>query len=181
MGKVKNYKVEAEDTVVDLYSEADKKTIKDLALQITKDKTNNYDKLLAINNWVADNIYYDYDMLSGKTGPRDAIGTLKAKRSVCQGYSELTTALVRSLGIPCKMVIGWGNNNETDWSEIPSNDSNHAWNAAYVDGRWIILDVTWNSTNKYVNGQYNKGAKRYKYFDPTIEMFSWDHRIESTY
>lgn len=179
--KFKAYKVEARDTVVNVNSQADRNKIKDLALQITKGKTNNYDKLLAINNWVADNIYYDYDMLSGKTGYRDAIGTLNAKRSVCQGYAELTAALTRSIGIPCKIVVGWGNNNHTDWSTLQNGQSNHAWNAAYVDGRWVILDTTWNSRNEYENGKYTKGEKRYKYFDATIEGFSWDHRIESTY
>lgn len=78
--------------------------ITNLARQIVNDLSNTYDRILAIHDWVAENIYYDFDALSHLndrsiclTKPLDVI---TARRSVCQGYTDLSIALMRSIGIP---------------------------------------------------------------------------------
>lgn len=87
------------------------------------------------------------------------------KRGICARYSILTAALLRSLGIPTKLVAG----------------SNHGWNESYVNNRWIIYDCTFDSYNKYENGVYSEAKKcGYHYFDMTIAEFSKDHLIEDT-
>ncbi len=155
--------------------------ISDLANDITTGCNSAYEKLKAINDWVTNNIYYDYDSYySGSYGRNDAISTLENKRSVCRGYAELTNALCRVRGIPCKIVSGYGlgiGSKDKTWSDVQSEDSNHSWNEVFVDGRWVILDTTWNTFNKYENGQFINGNKRYIYFDPSIEMFSYDHKV----
>ena len=165
---------------VDVKTVAEEKTIRDLATTITAGLTDDYQKILSINNWVADNIYYDYDAFTtGKFGRTDAIGTLEAKRSVCAGYAALTAALVRSLGIPCKVVSGFarGVGADSPWAKVDHSKINHAWNEAYVNGRWVIMDTTWNSRNMYEKGVFNAGEKRSKYFDPTLAAFSLKHKI----
>lgn len=64
---------------------------------------------------------------------------------------------------------------------ISSGESNHAWNEVYVTDRWVILDTTWNSNNKYSNKKFseNTGLSNYKYFDISIGWFSTDHLIVS--
>ena len=180
--KYKENEILNSDTVVNIEATKDKKTIKELALKISKGKANDYDKILAIHDWVANNIYYDWDAFTtGKFDPTDAIGTLNAKKSVCQGYAELTTALIRSLNIPCKTVIGYALGSgveDKNWNEIKVGETNHAWNEAYVNNRWIIIDTTWDSSNRYIKGEYLKGSINNRYYDPTIEMFSIDHRKE---
>ncbi len=132
---------------------------------------------------MADNIYYNWDAyLSGSYGRTDAIGTLESRRSVCQGYAELTAALIKSINIPCKVVSGHALGVSAGgryWDQVDHNSSNHAWNKAYVDGKWIIMDTTWNSRNKYENSQFKKGEKIYRYFDPTLMAFSYTHKILS--
>lgn len=160
---------------------SEKKAIIDLANTITKDATSDYDKLLKVNNWVAQNIYYDWDSyLKGGHGRTDAYGTLANKKSVCQGYAELTQELLRAAGIPARLVTGHAlgvSASGRGWDEVDHKNSNHAWNEAFVDDRWVILDTTWNSGNKYENGTFKKGPMNYKYFDIDLEAFSYSHKI----
>ena len=139
-----------------------------LALSITAGKTNDYEKVRAIHDWVAGNVWYDLNsVIVGSTG------VLANKRTVCQGYSNLTAALLRASGIPAKVVTGFASTAGVG-SETAEN---HAWNEAYADGRWIILDTTWDSNNKYENGVYSKQATcRNDYFDISLQDISKDHR-----
>ncbi len=162
-----------------IMSDSELNELKQLAYEITAGAKTDYEKLLRIHDWVAQNIYYDYDAYSGKkSGRTDAYGTYVTRRSVCQGYAELTNVLLRIVGIPSRIVIGhaiW--KGVQSWDEVDHSVSNHAWNEAFVDGRWIILDVTWDSENKYENGNYIKGDMDYVYFDPNLRAFSLDHKI----
>lgn len=38
----------------------------------------------------------------------------------------------------------------------PDRDSNHAWNEFWLNGRWVILDTTWDSQNTWKNGGASK-------------------------
>lgn len=162
-------------------NESEKKEIIDLANKIIKETTSNYEKTLKINEWVAQNIYYNWDgYKTGKYGRTDAYGTLQGKKSVCQGYAELTRALLRAVGIPTRLVSGHAlgvSAGGRGWDEVDHTNSNHAWNEAFVDGRWIIIDTTWNSSNKYEGGVFKQGGINYKYFDPSLENFSNTHKI----
>lgn len=161
-------------------------TIRNLAASITKGCKSDYDKVLKIHDWVCNNIYYDWDSyLDGSISWEACTPTvvLKNKRSVCSGYANLTASLLRAVGIPTKVVGGYalGVSTSGGWTEatIQTNTSNHAWNEAYVDGRWLILDTTWDSNNKYENGKFSTGTglEGYRYFDPTVEAFSYDHKV----
>ncbi len=63
------------------------------------------------------------------------------------------------------------------WDEVNATSSNHAWNEAYVDGRWVMFDATWNSTNRYENGRKVDGEIRLTYFDLTMEALSNTHKV----
>ena len=161
-------------------------TIIDLAKTITINCTGDYEKAKAIHDWVADNIWYNWDAYAGTEGYGDtsALGTLNSKKSVCQGYANLTAALLRAAKIPAKVVTGFALGVSTSgegWTDeyINSKDGNHAWNEAYVDNRWIIIDTTWDSDNMYQDGKFSTatGLRGYKYFDISIEAFSYDHKL----
>ena len=147
---------------------------------MTKGKTSAYDKLIAVHDWVASNIYYDYDALrSGGGWPVDAAETLRMRRTVCEGYANLATAMLRANGIPAKTIIGYAlYDNEDSWnlSNMYGDRANHAWTQAFVNGRWILMDVTWDSDNSYENGAYHTSKALHTYFDSTLEFFSYTHR-----
>ena len=159
----------------------DQVIIKELAEEITEGINNEYDQVKAIHDWVAGNIYYDHDGVRyNQRGRNDTMDTLDRRIAVCQGYAELTASLLRSIGIPARMANGYAlgaSAGGATWETANLSSSNHAWNEAYVDGRWIVMDATWNSTNKYENGELTSGSIRSTYFDISIEALSNTHKI----
>ncbi|MDR0957642.1 MAG: transglutaminase domain-containing protein, partial [Clostridiales bacterium] len=109
---------------------------------------------------------------------------LKNRRSVCQGYASLVAAMLRAVDIPAKVISGYalGVSADSGWSDsvILSETTNHAWNEAFIDNRWVIIDATWDSGNKWENGTKTEstGMLFRKYFDPTLVAFSVDHKIK---
>lgn len=100
------------------------------AREIASGATTRAEALASICNWVADNIEYDYakaQELSASTGyvpsPDE---TLLTGRGVCFDYASLCTAMLRSIGIPAKMITGY----------VGTNHIYHAWVMVYVDGTW---------------------------------------------
>ena len=166
--------------------QSDNQEIIDLANSITAGITNDYDKAVAIHDWVCNNIYYDWDSYSSKnyTGmDTSALGTLHSKRSVCDGYANLTAALLRAAGVPAKKSSGFALGVSNDyWPENfdPNKDTNHAWNEFWANGRWVILDTTWDSDNAWRNGgiEKNTGLRGYHYFDINVGLLSADHVIK---
>lgn len=168
----------------DHFVDSDNPVIREKALEITRGITDDYEKVKAVHDWVAEHIWYDYDGLNKKTEICYlASEVLEKKRTVCQGYADLAAGLLRSIGIPTKVTHGYamGIGTGGEWTEdiLTSDYSNHAWNESYVNGRWVIFDSTWDSDNQYENGKFSEGTgcTGYGYFDPTIERFSNTHFI----
>lgn len=148
--------------------------------------TDEYEKLLTIHDWVAENLYYDMDDYrnSGSHSYAGVEDLLVGKRSVCQGYADLLTMLVRAQGIPCRQISGYalGMSATGYWTDdnVDRTASNHAWNQAYVNHRWVNLDATWDSDNVYENGEYIYGGiDYYLYFDTANLFLSYSHKILS--
>lgn len=157
--------------------------VKNLANRIVADCNTDYEKLTAIHDWVCENIYYNEDSVNDKTPPPySAVDVLDTRRAVCLGFATLSASLCRSVGIPCNVVSGYalGVGSDTQWTDstAATDYQNHAWNEAYVDGRWVIFDTTWDCRNKIENGE----AVRYDdishlYFDANLDFFSANHKI----
>lgn len=132
-----------------------------LARQITAGASSDYDKLKAVYDWFAENIYY------GSAGDN----IFETKVGMCGQQAELATQILRSVGIPTRSISG-----HADGGSGKGADG-HVWNQSYVDGRWVTYDVTWASHNRYSGGQRTKKARQdpYKYFDVSIEKFSETH------
>jgi hypothetical protein len=151
-----------------------------LAASITRGLTADYDRTRAIHDWVCANLWYDEDeVLNPQPMDSSALGALQSRLGLCESYTNLTVALLRASGIPAKIVNGYalGIAGE-DWpADVLSRDANHSWTEAFVNGRWITLDTTWDSGNEYWQGRKvkNDGLLGYKYFDPTLEAFSGTH------
>ncbi len=159
--------------------------INELANSITKGLEKDYDKALAIHDWVCSNIFYDTDSIDGlsNNAPYIATDVLESRRAVCLGYSNLYAALCRSVGIPCNVVTGYAlgvSSGEKTWNKTNQTtaDANHAWNEVYLDNRWVIVDTTWDSKNKIEdNVGYKDENISHIYFDANLKFFSANHRI----
>lgn len=122
--------------------------------------TSDYDKIEALTKLVANRTYYDFPYLDGEQltalNPYDV---WTKKITVCDGYSRLMKTLCVSVGIPC--------------TRIYSDD--HAYNACYdgTNKRWIVLDATWASGNKYTKEkELKEGSYRPSYFDMTSDFMA---------
>lgn len=159
-----------------------------LADTITAGLPTQYDKAKAIHNWVCTNLWYDDDeRSSGVYNEKTIMDALDSRRGVCVEYASVTAALLRAAGIPAKLVTGYALNVSSgeNWTEelLAGDKRNHVWNEAFVDGRWIIMDTTYDSDNTYKNGRFSDGTglKNRKYFDVAIEFLSSERRIVSDY
>ena len=89
--------------------QSDDPDIVSLAHSIVKDISDDYEKARAIYNWVSGNTWYDWDCLEDitKRGENSALETLQTRRGVCVGYSNLTVAMLRAIGIPALVAAGY--------------------------------------------------------------------------
>jgi len=153
--------------------QSDDPEITALAEKITKGIYNDYQKAKAIHLWVAGNIWYDYDYYNTPQEERSfgddqfnrySTLVLESKSGVCEGYSRLTVALLRAAGISA--IYTQGN----------TNIGYHAWNQAYANNRWINMDTTWDSKNRYENGKFSpKQDPGSAWFDVPDKEFSKTH------
>jgi transglutaminase-like putative cysteine protease len=126
--------------------------IQSLSRQLTAGKTSDYQKAMAIHDWVVSHVAYDTDSyfneyLAGKPFTRkyDALEVLEnaPRTAVCQGYANLTTALLRAAQIPTRVIEGY-----VSYTSKPSTrscsdpDPGHAWIEAWVNGQWLPMDTT---------------------------------------
>ncbi|MDR1573653.1 MAG: hypothetical protein LBS24_05040, partial [Clostridiales Family XIII bacterium] len=162
--------------------QSDDPAVLSLAAELTEGLRDDYEKARAIHDFVAANLWYDEDAArSGRpSSDNTALGALRLGRAVCEGYAKLNAALLRAAGIPAKFVYGYAlgvNGDEWPSKVLNPDDSNHAWNEAFIDGRWVIIDATWDSGNRYAQGRKTEsaGVRTYRYFDAAPEAFAADH------
>lgn len=90
-------------------------------------------------NYVVKNITYDYDKIKSLTYDYvpDIDTVLKDKKGICFDYSALLASMLRSQGIPAKLIKGYSTTTSTY----------HAWNEVYLtsESRWIIVDTTYDA------------------------------------
>lgn len=155
------------------------------AYEITKGCLLDYSKLLAIHDWIADNIYYDLDSYNSNRIDYSKLGNAtevyRRKLAVCAGYSDLAVIMLRAVGIPAYSASCYalGLSTAGHWtSDNIKCTSNHAITMAYIQKRWIIMDITWDSGNKFKNGKFqHTGETEHNYFDPTLQSFSGTHKL----
>lgn len=117
------------------------------AHELTKNLKQDKDKVAAIYNYIINNISYDYKKASNL--PNEYIPsidkTLEEKQGICYDYSALFAAMLRSEGIPTKLLMGSKNDIE----------QYHAWNEVYLQetGKWVTIDTTYDSIK-------SKGSKK---------------------
>lgn len=116
----------------DIGSDAVKKSLQLIGKEGAQDK-----RFDLVYDYLVKNLSYDYAKIpSLKAGYLpDVDQTLSIKKGICYDYSALLAAMIRSQGIPTKLVKGYTKN----------TDVFHAWNEVKINGEWWIIDTTIDS------------------------------------
>ena len=142
-----------------------------LAQELTGEIEHPLGKVEAIYNYVVKTLSYDYDkarsVKSGYTPVLDSV--LDEKKGICFDYAALMTGMLRSQGIPCKMIFGYAGGAYHAWISVWSEDTGWVDGVIFFDGTtWQRLDPTFASSAnqseeimKYIG---NGSNYREKYF-----------------
>ena len=148
--------------------------------EIVGGETDDYTKVFLLYQWVTESIYYDYDAYyDPDLRTINTATVLDQRRGVCAGYAALLRDLILAQGIPAIYCSNLSRNSSS-YALTASGGESHAHTEAYVNGRWIVMDATWDSNNEYHGGSYQTETPNgFYYFDITPEAFALDHKTTS--
>lgn len=119
-------------------------------------KSDNYDKLKAIHDYLCNQIAYNHTAAdSSQTTYNDAqvyayqtaysafakCNSDTSISTVCAGYAKSFKILSGEYCIPCALITGLGFTGA-------GKSEPHAWNAVKLDGKWYAVDCTWDDQTK---------------------------------
>ncbi|HOQ37163.1 MAG TPA: transglutaminase domain-containing protein [Acetivibrio sp.] len=120
--------------------------VRDLAVSIAKDETNNYDKAKAIEKYLSSN--YPYTLSPGDTPPEEDFVDyflFEQKRGYCVYHASAMVILARSIGLPARYVEGFVLPPKTNSEGVyeVTNRQAHAWVEVYFEGfGWLTFEPT---------------------------------------
>jgi transglutaminase-like putative cysteine protease len=103
------------------------------------------DKISAVFNFIIENIDYDFELAatvqSGYVPDVDEV--LRRGMGICFCYAAVMTAMLRSQGIPTKMVFGYTGDAYHAWINVYSEETGWINNIIFFDGvDWVLMDPT---------------------------------------
>ncbi len=119
------------------------------AQELTKSASGGLDKVGKVYDFVVGNLTYDKDKAeSVQSGYLPVLDTvLAAKKGICFDYAALMTGMLRSQGIPCKLVVGYAGTQYHAWVSVWTEETGWVDNAIYFDGTtWHRMDPTFASS-----------------------------------
>ncbi len=126
----------------------DSKAVK-LAMFIASKTTTALAKIENVYNYVTDNITYD-DVLAANVRSNyvpDLNRIITEKTGICFDYASLMAAMLRSLNIPTKLVIGYTGDIYHAWISVYTDESGWIDNIICFNGSvWKLMDPTYAST-----------------------------------
>lgn len=129
------------------YGEASQAVAK--SKELTQNIKDPLKKVAAIYDFVVKNLTYDRQkaatVQSGYIPVLDTV--LSTKKGICFDYAALMTGMLRSQGIPCKMVFGYAGTAYHAWISVWTKDTGWVDGAIFFDGTsWQRMDPTFAST-----------------------------------
>ncbi|MBF8983675.1 hypothetical protein IZY60_09015 [Lutibacter sp. B2] len=144
-------------TIKNRLEETDKKANEIIESLIKEDMTD-FEKELAIHDYIIKNTQYDYENYNKNKIPyidHTAYGVLVKGVGVCDGYSKAMKLLLNKAGIECIIVY----------------NSDHAWNMVKIDNEIYHVDASYNDPVS----KEDVDLLMYSYFNIPDEEISFDH------
>lgn len=127
------------------------------AHELTKGLTTDKQKISAIYKYLAGNVTYDYDKLATLKYDYlpDIDRTVAGGKGICYDFASTFAAMLRSQGIPAKLVKGYAK----------GVSGYHAWNEVYNSetSQWDTIDVTYDSQMRAAGKEYSMIKNSAKY------------------
>lgn len=139
------------------------------AAELVKNCDNELEMVEAVYSYVVKNFSYDYDkaatVQSGYLPDVDEI--LSSKKGICFDYSAVMVSMLRSQGVPTKLVVGYAGSSYHAWVSVYSEDSGWVEAVIFFNGTdWKLMDPTFASTGNssssilsYINNTSNYSVK----------------------
>lgn len=135
-----------------------------------KKKDTDYERLKYIYDAIQFNtVYEDQDYHNEKCNTQkysvfNADSCLVHKKAICSGYSMTFCYLAQAIGYDCICVNG------------DTNVGDHMWNAVKLDGKWYLVELTWDDDYKEKSKNFN-----YDYFLIGEKRMTKDHSFYDKY
>ena len=117
-------------------------------LKFVREYINCYEQ--QIYDYVVSNLTYDYEKADTVTTGYlpDVDETLKTGTGICFDYAALTTAMLRSCDIPCKLQIGYAGDIKHAWIDVYIRSKGWVNQAVSFKGdTWTLMDPTFDSNS----------------------------------
>lgn len=148
--------------------------VKALAQYIGKKASSDKAAVRGIYVWLTNNITYDVkSFMRGRPVESEPEAVLANKIAVCHGYSRLFKALCDEMGIQSEIIPGYSRGYGNEKRKRFQN-TDHAWNAVKLEGRWYLLDATWGAGGINSTGNFEKKFNE-DYFLANPETFVHRH------
>lgn len=122
-----------------------------IARELTIGAVTEIDQVKEIYTWVIQNFSYDPVLAKNvKSGYLpDLESFLKVRKGICFDYAALMTAMMRSLGVPTKLVVGYSGSIYHAWISIYVKETGWINDIIFFDGiSWKLMDPTFASSGK---------------------------------
>ncbi|MBR1717791.1 MAG: hypothetical protein IJ715_00810 [Bacilli bacterium] len=129
--------------------------------EIINDKMSDLDKIKAVHDYIINHTVYDEERANEIKNniesneihsSNTAFGPLFTGKAICGGYTDTMALFLDKMGLP----------------NIKVSSKNHIWNAVYLNGKWLHLDLTWDDP-VVINGP---NTLTYNYYLLTSEELS---------
>lgn len=137
------------------------------AASITKKCKTDLAKVKKVYNYVIKNYKYDKKLAASvKPGYTPNLNKIYSKKKgICFDYAAVMTAMLRSQGVPTKLVVGYTGNAYHAWINVYSKKKGRISKMIYFNGKkWKLMDPTFASTSKSSKSimKYIGNGKNYK-------------------
>ncbi len=115
--------------------------IRQLALSITEDARNDYEKALLIQKFLK--THYRYDPTFSVPADKDPVYwfLFKEKRGICKHFASAFVIMCNSIGIPARLVVGYLAK-PTPQNQTVFASQAHAWAEVRFEEGWVEFDPT---------------------------------------